>query len=60
MIQNSIIIIIVIACAWFIGKRFYNSLRRSQQKGGCDCSCSGCGPDVISSCQPSDNESDSN
>jgi hypothetical protein len=47
--QTVIVIIIVAACALFIGRRFYNNLRKS--KSGCNCSCSGCGPEMQASCQ---------
>jgi hypothetical protein len=59
MIQNSIIAIILVACALYIGRRVYNNIKGSQQGCGCGCSCSGCGPDVVSSCHPDEKKSSS-
>ncbi|MCL7488250.1 MAG: FeoB-associated Cys-rich membrane protein [Desulfobulbaceae bacterium] len=49
-LQNIIVIIILIACALYIGQRMYNNFRNSRKGGGCGCSCSGCGPDTASTC----------
>lgn len=57
MIQNIIIIIILAACGWFIGRRIYANLKGTQQ--GCGCGCSGCDEDIVSSCQTTDYKSES-
>jgi len=38
--QTLIVILIVAAAAFYVGRTFY---RRFRQKGGCGCGCSGCG-----------------
>ncbi len=58
MIQNIIIIIIVIACAFYIGRRTYNNFRNSKTGCGCGSSCSDCGPDILSNCKPNNTDSD--
>lgn len=52
MLQNIIIIVILIACAIYIGRRMYASFRNSDKSGGCGCGCSGCGPDLSPTCKP--------
>jgi hypothetical protein len=58
MIQNIIIIVILIGCAFYIGRRMYNNLRNSKTGGGCGCSCSGCDPDFVSTCNLQSTDSD--
>ena len=60
MLQNIIIIVILVACAIFIGRRMYANLRNSDKGRGCGCGCSGCGPDISSTCKPTRNDSDQN
>ncbi len=40
MWQNIIIIFIIVACGFFIGRRIFRQL--SGKQSGCDCSCKGC------------------
>ncbi|MHB8809212.1 MAG: FeoB-associated Cys-rich membrane protein [Desulfobulbaceae bacterium] len=54
--QHFIILLVVALCAFFLGRRLYRSLGKSSQSG-CGCSCSGCGPKLVSICRP-DKKSD--
>ena len=42
MLENILIAIIVVAAAFFVGRRFRNSFT-GKKAGGCGCGCSGCG-----------------
>lgn len=53
--QHIIILLIVALCAFYVGRRLYRSLGKSDK--GCGCSCSGCGPKLVSICHP-DKKSD--
>jgi hypothetical protein len=56
--QNLIILLIVLLCAVFVGRRLYRNFTRSDKGCGCSCDCSGCGPEMSSICHP-DKKSDS-
>jgi len=58
MIQNIIITVILVACAFYIGRRLYSNLRGSNKGCGCGCSCSDCGPDISSTCKPNRTDPD--
>jgi hypothetical protein len=49
--QNLIIILIIAICAVLIGRRFYRNLRSTSDAGSCGCGCTGCGPDLASTCE---------
>jgi len=57
-VQNIIVIIILIACALYIGRRMYNNFRGTRKGGGCGCGCSDCGPDIASTCSSRNLKSD--
>jgi hypothetical protein len=48
--QTIIVLIIVAVCAFFVGRRFYRNFKKTKPGSGCGCDCSGCGPDVTSTC----------
>ena len=50
--QHIIILLIVALCAFFVGRRLYRSLGKSDKGCGCSCDCSGCGPKLVSICHP--------
>jgi len=51
MLQNIIIITVLIICAWFVGRRIYTNISGTKKGSGCNCGCSGCDPDLVSTCQ---------
>lgn len=56
MVQNIIIAIIVVCCAYFIIRKFYRQLKGSTPS--CGCSCSGCSPgqeEIRKRCDTPDN-----
>ena len=51
--QNLLILLIVLLCAFFVGRRLYRGLGKSPKSGcGCSCDCTGCGPELTSICHP--------
>ncbi len=58
MIQNIVIILILAACAWFIGRRFCRTFRDSGRGNSCGCGCSGCDPKTASTCHQAASGSD--
>lgn len=47
--QTAIVIIIVAVAAFFMIRRFYNSVKK-QSASNCGCGCSGCSPDQKQDC----------